>query len=228
MASHDDIEAAEAYAFLRVLAPKLEQLRRRLVASNELLQAADVDTGRLTAVVETQLALKDFLSGLSNFAGLVEPIDILLGLLREETIAAESADEPQDGPPPHTPELQTAPAEAPAAGKRHDPASTQTWLRIGTASAVDKLVNAGMAASNAENFVERVYAGIGLTQSDGMPITADTIKNWLGSSNAGWRRKRLLTRKPASQQRGPAAMLEAQERVKEFALMFKRMAASDS
>ena len=218
MAARDDIDATEAYAFLRVLAPKLEQLRRRLVASNELLKSADAETARLTAVVETQLALKDFLSGLSNFAGLVEPIDILLALLSEE--AAEPGAQIAEAPAPKVPSPKAV------AGKRQDPALSQAWLRIGTLSAMDKLINAGMSATGAETFVERVYDNIGLMQHDGTPITTETIKEWFGPAGGSWRRKRTLARKPgATQARGPAAVQEAQERVKEFAQMFKKMAA---
>ena len=218
MAVKDDIEATEAFAFLRVLAPKLEQLRRRLVASNELLKSADVETARVTAVVETQLALKDFLSGLSNFADLVEPIDILLGLLSEEEAAEPEIETPQ------APAANVPPPKA-TTGKRQDGAVSNAWLRVGTLSAMDKLINAGMSTTGAETFVERVYDNIGLTH-DGEPITTETIKEWCGPAGGGWRRKRTLVRKPgATQARGPAAVQEAQERVKEFALIFKKMAA---
>ena len=94
---------------------------------------------------------------------------------------------------------------------------------------MDKLIKAGLPTTGAETFVERVYDNIGLTQKDGAPITTETIKEWAGPPGGGWRRKRTPARKPgAAQARGPAAIQEAQERVKEFALLFKRMAAGSS
>src|SRR6185295_15446371 len=81
---HNNINADEAFAFLEVVAPKLEQLRRRLATSKMLLTAGDPDKGRLDAIVESQLAFKEFVGGMANLQEFVEPIDLLLEVLSQE------------------------------------------------------------------------------------------------------------------------------------------------
>lgn len=219
-----DLNANEAYAFLRVLAPKLEQLRAGLAASNEHLKDPGAPDARLSAIIEAQLAVKEFLSGLANFSPLIEPIDILLGLLNEDTVDAPAVPEPPLEP--RQPEPPPAPASASPANPRAKAAvSPDAWLRIGTLSAVDRLIAAGMAAQYAGEHVAGLYAKIGLTLSGGAPVTGETIKHWSGPG--GWRKKSALKPRGGAQPaRGPAAMLQAQARVAELANLFKKMSAA--
>jgi len=228
----DDIEAAEAYAFLKVVAPKLEQLRRRLVLAKGLLGGDDPEQARLGAIVESQLALKEFLAALPDFNALVEPIDVLLDAVREE--AADVAEAPTADAVEPAPE---APAPPPPAAKLPDPPARpdltaragvpdDAWLRVGTAVALEKLTNAGMAAGGAEFYLEQLYATIGLRTPDGASITVATIKDWrtdvVGPGAGAWRRGGLMKRRGPG--KGPASLQDAKARVDEIAVMFKKMA----
>ncbi|MEQ1865963.1 MAG: hypothetical protein ABL996_15105 [Micropepsaceae bacterium] len=232
--SNDEIGAAEAYAFLRVLAPKLAQLKQRLRSANDRLKIDDADDGRVNALIEAQLALKDFLNGLQDFNALVEPIDIVVQALREEAVEQQA---PLPAPPAPAPpvvppiaEPVAAPSVEPVvASKRTKPEiSPDAWLRIGTITAVQKLINAGMSAANAESYLANTYASIGLTQRDGAPITVEQIRAWLGPRAGSWRNNSAVKRKMGglAAPRGPAALTEAQSRVDELSAIFKRMAAS--
>lgn len=207
----DDIGTTEAYAFLRALAPKLAQLKQRLAAANERLKLDGPDEGRLNSLIDAQLALKEFLSGLSDFSALVEPIDIVVGALRDE--AAE-----QKPPPP--------PPPAPARAKVD--ANPEAWLRVGTLTAVQKLINAGMSAANAEHYLANTYASLGLRQRDGTPVCVQVIKTWAGPRTGSWRNQTMMKRRMGglAAPKGPGALMEAQARVDELSAIFKRMTAS--
>jgi hypothetical protein len=208
---NEEIGTAEALAFLRALAPKLAQLKQRLAAAGEKLKIDGPGDGRLNALIDAQLALKEFLSGLADFSALVEPIDIVVAALREE--AAEQK-------PPAPPVL------APARAKVET--SPEAWLRVGTAAAVQKLINAGMPQASAEHYLANTYAGLGLTQRDGTPICVDVIKTWFGSRTASWRNQSATRRRMGglAGSKGPGALTEAQARVDELSAIFKRMAAT--
>jgi hypothetical protein len=228
--SNDEIGAAEAYAFLRVLAPKLAQLKQRLRTANDRLKIDGADEGRVNALIDAQLALKDFLTGLQDFNALVEPIDIVVQALREEAVEQK---EPIAAPPV-VPPIAEQPLAAPSvepvvAPRRAKPEiSPDAWLRIGTITAVQKLINAGMSAANAESYLANTYASIGLTQRDGAPITIEQIRAWLGPRAGGWRNNTAVKRKLGglAAPRGPAALTEAQSRVDELSAIFKRMTAT--
>ena len=233
--SNDEIGTAEAYAFLRVLAPKLAQLKQRLRTANERLKIDDADDARVNALIEAQLALKDFLTGLQDFNALVEPIDIVVQALREEAVEQQAPLPAVPTPaPPVVPPIAESPVAAPSvepavAARRAKPdVSPDAWLRIGTITAVQKLITAGMSATNAESYLANTYASIGLTQRDGAPITVEQIRAWLGPRAGSWRNNSAVKRKMGglAAPRGPAALTEAQSRVDELSAIFKRMAAS--
>lgn len=203
-ARRDDANAAEAYAFLKVLAPKLEQLRRRLADANELLGREDEPASRLNAIIESQLALKEFVGGLANMSGLVAPLDVLLALLNEEEAPAE---------PP-------APAEQPKPAPASDAPSADGWLRVGTMIAVERLLEAGVPEEKAVQRVERAFGEVNLTLPSGAPITVKLIKNWSAPKGGGWRKK--LKSQPSAP-RSPTAVADAQRRVAKLAEIFKRM-----
>jgi hypothetical protein len=71
MAKGEAIEATEAYAFVGVVAPRLEQLRRRLAAAKGQLTSGDPETARLNAIIESQLAIKELLAWITNLSALV-------------------------------------------------------------------------------------------------------------------------------------------------------------
>src|SRR5262245_1278353 len=102
VSKREEIDADEAFAFLGVVAPKLEQLRGRLSAAKTTLHTGDPESARLNAIVESQLAIKEFLSGIANLVPLVEPIDVLLEAVREEPVEPvteeELSPEPADEP----------------------------------------------------------------------------------------------------------------------------------
>lgn len=208
--NNDEIGPAEAYAFLRALAPKLAQLKQRLAAANEQLKADGPGDGRLNALIDAQLALKDFLSGLTDFSTLLYPIDIVVGALREEAV--------EQKPPTPTPTPTRAKVEA----------SPEAWLRVGTISAVHKLINAGMSAANAEHYLANTYSSLGLKQRDGTPICIEVIKTWLGPRTGSWRNRSMMKRRLGglAAPKGPGALMEAQARVDELSAIFKRMAAT--
>ena len=215
--SRDEIEAGEAYAFLRVLAPKLAQLKQRLRGANDQLKTGGPDEGRLNALIEAQLALKEFLAGLADLNALVEPIDIVVAALREEAVERQA---PQRAVPQVEPAIPAPRAKADS--------SPEAWLRVGTITAVQKLINAGMSAANAESYLANTYAAIGLTQRDGSPISIELIKTWLGPRVGAWRRNTSMKRKIGGlgAPRGPGALVEAQARVDELSAIFKKMAAT--
>ena len=237
--SNDEIGAAEAYAFLRVLAPKLAQLKQRLRIANDRLKIDDAHEERLNALIEAQLALKDFLTGLQDFNALVEPIDIVVQALREEAVEQQAPltfQSPHCRPRHRSPRLRLPHRRSPrylsnplVAPRRAKPdISPDAWLRVGTITAVQKLINAGMSAINAENYLANTYASIGLTQRDGAPITIEQIRAWLGPRAGGWRNNSAVKRKMGglAAPRGPAALTEAQARVDELSAIFKKMAAT--
>ena len=202
------IKADEAFAFLEVIAPKLEQLRRRLAASKLLLMQGDLDQGRLDAIIESQLAFKEFVAGIANLQEFVEPIDLLLDVLGQESAemaAQPAAVAPDYGyePAPAAPAYSAEPAPAeivePPPPPRHvetpsveareptpvvaNPAPAAAtrgdgWLHVGTVIATERLIKAGMQLASAESYVERTYSHIGLTQADGRPISIQDIKAW--------------------------------------------------
>lgn len=219
--SSDEIGAAEAYAFLRVLAPKLAQLKQRLRRADDQLKSGGPDEGRLNALIEAQLALKDFLAGLPEFSSLVGPIDTVVDALRDEAIEQST---PLVAPPIAA--RPVAPVIAPRPAKPES--ETDAWLRIGTIAAVQKLINAGMSAINAENYLANSYASIGLVQRDGAPISIEQIRAWLGPRAGGWRNNSAVKRKTGglAAPRGPAALMEAQSRVDDLSAIFKKMSAT--
>jgi hypothetical protein len=245
--SKHEIEATEAYAFLNVVAPKLEQLRRRLAAASAQLKLADPEKGRLAAIAESQLALKEFLTSIPNLGALVEPLDIVLDAVREDG-EGEGADEaPPSGPsaptaleppppPIPVPDLLTPMPAAPPAttmptarklAEKSDAQHDDVWLRVGTAIVVEKLVAAGMTANNAEAYVSEAYDAIDLRQRDGGAISAEAIREWRSRfiGGGGWRRKGALKRRvggAASAMGNP--LTDAKARVDEIAMVFKKIA----
>lgn len=264
-----DSRADEIYAFLEVVAPKLEQLRRRLSASKLLLNQGDPDQGRLDAIIESQLAFKEFLSGIANLSGLVEPIDVLLEALNQESAALQTAEaeqapvaepvtpvvivrvvaEPEPAPEPEpvvvvaaaqpvasvvaqpvAPPAPIAPVIAtPIAPALVSNASPQGegWLQIGTVIAVEKLTKAGMPAAGAEAYIERLYADVGLTQTDGRPILVDDVKGWrakvLGRASSAWRRNQVGKARTAGLGKPQPTLADITARVDELAHIFKKM-----
>lgn len=225
-----DLEADEAYAFLNVVAPKLEQLRRRLIIANEHLKSADPETARLNAIVESQTAIREFLTGIPHLSTLAEPIEVLLDAVREEPPAEPQVDEVEDDPPPveappPAPPLELAPTRTPAATQQST-ASPDAWLRAGTALVVEKLTGAGMVQAAAESYVADLYTSLALTTADGVPITIEVVKDWRGafttSRPRAWRGGSALKRKVSA--RGVNPIVEARARAAEMAAVFKKMA----
>lgn len=218
MSNNDAIAAAEAYAFLDVVAPKLEQLRKRLAVANGHLKASDPDQGRLNAIIETQLAFKDFLASLVNLSPLGEPIDLLLEALREEAMERPEL-EPVKTEPPPPPPLAVPPAQKNG--------STPMWLRVGTAIMAERLIGAGMTVTSAHVHLANVFASVGLCDGDGSPISDQIIKQWrtkvIGPAASVRGRQKLMKRRVGS---GAAQETVAQvkERVAELAVIFRQMA----
>lgn len=232
VAANKRIDSDEAFAFLKVVAPKLEQLRRRLVAANELLESGDPETARLNAITESQLAVREFLGGIPHLSSLVAPIDALLDAVREEPEEPPPEDvappppEPLAEPPaPPEPQIEPAPVKpvAPVADAPRPP-TVDRWLQIGTVLAVQRLMAASMPEASAELYVRDAYAMINLRLRDASPITEATIKEWrsqfTSARRPGWR-KTGLRRKAAG---GVATLAEAKQRVAEMAATFKHMA----
>jgi hypothetical protein len=222
------IEAAEVYAFVEVVAPRLEQLRRRLVSANNQLKTGDPETARLAAIMESQLAIKEFLNGITHLAPLTEPIDALLEAIRDES-AEREAPPPEPPPPePAAPPPAPVPLADTAKPSRNQEAPADMWLRVGTAIAIERLMNAGMPVASAESYVQQSYAAVGLRQFDGSPISDETVREWrvkfAGPAAGGWRRKAALKQRIGSQARGANTLSEAQRRVDQMAALFKRMA----
>lgn len=239
MSDSDELAADEAYAFLNVVAPRLEQLRRRLVVANNHLKSGDPEQARLNAILESQTAIREFLTSIPHLSSLAEPIDVLLEAVREEPApeapaAIEEAPEP-DPPPEDEPEQPALPAAQPPVSVTTAPAPTpgqdqppaDTWLQIGTALMVERLITAGMPLASAEPHVEGVYALIGLNQADGSPISLSTIRTWrsgfVSVRQGGWRGTSALKRKVATRP-GVNPIVDAQQRVADMASIFKKMA----
>ena len=244
MSKSDELAADEAFAFLNVVAPKLEQLRRRLVVANAHLKSGDPDQARLNAILESQTALREFLVSIPHLSTLADPIDALLEAIREDPAPPETtesaeeipAPEPESnlepeapGPtqPPSQPS-QAAPAStARATGQDQPPPASDVWLQIGTALMVERLTTAGMPQASAETHVESAYALIGLSQPNGSPISLNTIRNWCGGfisvRQGGWRGNAALKRKVTGR-RGVNPVVEAQQRVADMAAVFKKIA----
>lgn len=236
MSKRAEIDATEAYAFLGVVAPKLEQLRRRFVVANEHLKSGDPETARLNAIIESQLAIKEFMTALTDLRDLIEPIDIVLEAVREEQAApAAAAEVPVPEPsPPEPPPAEPAPPKPVApvveVAKRPtrpnlDQASGEAWLQIGTALAIERLVAAGMTVPNAEFHLGDVYATVGLTQEDGTPISEAVIKEWrskFGARKNSWRTGSIKRRVTASKSGNP--LNDAKARINDMAGTFLRMA----
>lgn len=236
MSNSDELAADEAYAFLNVVAPKLEQLRRRLVVANNHLKSSDPEQARLNAILESQTAIREFLAGIPHLSALVEPIDVLLDAVREDpapepNAATEDAPEPEpevEPEPPPAPPPQPAMAMTPAAVSpaRQDQGPSDAWLQVGTALIVDRLTNAGMPANSAESHVYDLYASLKLSQANGSPISVETIRDWRSGfvsarKGGGWRGnaiKRKVTTRP-----GVNPVVDAQQRVAEMAAIFKKM-----
>jgi hypothetical protein len=231
----DELAAEEAYAFLNVVAPKLEQLRRRLVVANNHLRSGDPDQARLNAIVESQTAIREFLVSIPHLSALAEPIDVLLEAVREEPapLAPDAVkDEPEaegevEPDPAPQEELQPAPPPGPGspAGAGQPPPS-DVWLQIGTALMIQRLTTAGMPQPAAESHVESAYALIGLNQANGSPISLNTIRTWcsgfISVRQGGWRGNAALKRKVTGR-RGVNPVVEAQQRVADMAAVFKKM-----
>jgi len=233
VSTSDELAAAEAYAFLNVVAPKLEQLRRRLVVANAHLKSGDPDQARLNAILESQTAVREFLLSIPHLSALAEPIDVLLDAVREDPAPqAETAVEEEQEPereiePDPAPQEQlspAAPAAAPPAGQSPAP---DTWLQIGTALMIERLTTAGMPQASAESHVESAFALIGLTQANGSPISINTIRTWcsgfISVRQGGWRGSAALKRQVTGR-RGVNPVVEAQQRVADMAAVFKKMA----
>ena len=223
MTAKNRIDPEEAFAFLNVVAPKLEPLRRRLIAADKVLKAGDPETARLSAITESQLAVREFLGGIPHLSSLVDPIDALLEAVREEM------EEPPPppvalAPDPVPPPAQIEPAPAMPAAETPGPPSGDKWLQIGTVLAVHRLVAAGMQESAAELHVRDAFAAIGLRLRDASPITEAAIKDWrsqfTSARRAGWRGNPALRRKAGG---NVAALAEAKKRVAEMAATFKHM-----
>lgn len=232
MSKSERLAADEAYAFLNVVAPRLEQLRRRLVVANGHLKSADPEQARLNAILESQAAFREFLAGIPHLSTLAEPIDILLEAVREDP--SPTGDESIEGPPqlaePNEPVPPAAPAPPPQGMPAPPPSEhhpSETWLQIGTALMIERLTTAGMPLASAEPHVESVYALVGLTQPDGNPISLNVIRAWRGGfisvRQGGWRGNAALKRKVTSR-RGVNPVVEAQQRVADMAAIFKKMA----
>jgi hypothetical protein len=239
----DELAADEAYAFLNVVAPRLEQLRRRLVVANNHLKSADPEQARLNAILESQTAIREFLISIPHLSALAEPIDVLLEAVREEPApdASQAVEEPLELEPEPEPESEphvelepppAAPAPQPAAtpaalpfATRQDQPPADAWLQIGTALMVERLTSAGMSPTNAESHVEVLYATVGLSQANGGPISLETIRNWrsrFGSARQGAWRGSALKRKVTAR-RGVNPIVDAQQRIAELAAVFKKM-----
>jgi hypothetical protein len=232
----DELAADEAYAFLNVVAPKLEQLRRRLVVANNHLKSGDPEQARLNAIMESQTAIREFLVSIPHLSALAEPIDVLLEAVREDPApqtpeAVEDDPEPEaDAGPDPAPQDELQPASpsmaAPVADAGQPPPS-DTWLQIGTALMVERLTTAGMPQAAAESHVESAYGLIGLSQANGSPISLNTIRTWcsgfISVRQGGWRGNAALKRKVTGR-RGVNPVVEAQQRVSDMAAVFKKMA----
>lgn len=233
MSKSDELAADEAYAFLNVVAPRLEQLRRRLVVANNHLKSADPEQARLNAILESQTAIREFLVSIPHLSALAEPIDVLLEAVREDPApeTSEAVEEWPEPAEPDEPEPPAAPAPqplgTPAAAPGQDQAPADTWLQVGTALMIERLTTAGMPLASAEPHVESVYALIGLTQANGSPISLDTIRAWrsgfVSVRQGGWRGNAAVKRKVTGR-RGINPVVEAQQRVTEMAAIFKKMA----
>lgn len=232
MSKSDKLAADEAYAFLNVVAPKLEQLRRRLVVANSHLKSADPEQARLNAILESQTAIREFLAGIPHLSTLAEPVDILLEAVREDPAPAayEAIDRTPELAEPNGPAPRAAPAP-PSQGMPAHPSSedqpSDTWLQIGTALMIERLTTAGMPLASAEPHVESAYALVGLTQPDGSPISLNVIRAWrsgfMSVRQGGWRGNAALKRKVTSR-RGVNPIVEAQQRVADMAAIFKKIA----
>jgi hypothetical protein len=227
------IDSAEAYAFLSVVAPKLEQFRRRMVVANNHLKGDDPEMARINAIVESQLAVKEFMSALADLSQLVEPIDIVLEAVREEPPApieetpAPETPAPEPEPEPAPVQAAAPPAEttaAPAKPKRDQLPPADAWLQIGTSIAFDRLTAAGMSPSSAEFHLEDVYATVGLKHPDGGPISEATIREWrtkFGARHGSWRNAAIKRR--ASPSKSGNALTDAKARVSDMATTFMKM-----
>lgn len=242
MSKNDELAEDEAYAFLNVVAPKLEQLRRRLVVANNHLKSHDPEQARLNAIVESQTAIREFLTGIPHLSNLVEPIDVLLDAVSEDPApAAQAPDavEPVEEPPelepepeleaepqPASPSPQPAVAAPPAASAPKQDQPSDAWLRIGTALMLERLTNAGMPAASAETHLADIYATLGLSQASGSPISPDMIREWrsgfVSARKAAWRGNAL--KRKVSGRPGINPVVEAQQRVADMAATFKKMA----
>lgn len=210
MTAKNLIDPEVAFAFLNVVAPKLEQLRRRLVAADKVLKEGNPETARLNAITESQLAVREFLVGIPPLSSLVDPIDTLLEAVREE---------PEESAPP--------PAAAPAvpAGDTPPSPNVDRWLQVGTVLAVQRLMAAGMAETPAELFVRDAFAAISLRLHDASPITDAAIKEWRNQLKSarrgrGWRGGSPLRRKTGG---GITTLAEAKQRVADLAATLKHM-----
>jgi len=238
VSNSDELAADEAYAFLNVVAPKLEQLRRRLVVANNHLKSSDPEQARLNAILESQTAIREFLAGIPHLSALVEPIDVLLDAVREDpapepNAAIEDAPEPEPEPepevepdPPATTPPQPATTPAAASLARRDQGPSDAWLQIGTALIVDRLTNAGMPPNSAESHVYDLYASLKLSQANGSPISVETIRDWRSGyvsarKGGGWRGNTI--RRKVTTRTGINPVVDAQQRVAEMAAIFKKM-----
>jgi hypothetical protein len=232
----DELAADEAYAFLNVVAPKLEQLRRRLVVANNHLRSDDPEQARLNAILESQTAIREFLISIPHLSTLVEPIDVLLEAVHEDPAPQVPAPVEDDPEPEADEDLDPAPQEelqpaaslmatSPAGAGQAPP--SDIWLQIGTALMVERLTTAGMPQAAAESHVEGAFAVIGLNQASGSPISVNTIRTWcsgfISVRQGGWRGNATLKRKVTGR-RGVNPVVEAQQRVMDMAAVFKKMA----
>jgi len=234
VSNSDELAADEAYAFLNVVAPRLEQLRRRLVVANNHLASGDPEQARLNAILESQTAIREFLAAIPHLSGLVEPIDVLLDAVREDpapepNATIEDAPEPEpevEPDPPPTPPPQPAMTPVAASPARQDQGPSDAWLQIGTALIVDRLTSAGMPANSAESHVYDLYASLKLSQANGSPISVETIRDWRSGfvstrKGGGWRGNAI--RRKVTTRTGINPVVEAQQRVAEMAAIFKKM-----
>jgi hypothetical protein len=230
----DELAADEAYAFLNVVAPKLEQLRRRLVVANDHLRSSDPEQARLNAILESQTAIREFLVSIPHLSSLAEPIDVLLDAVREDPAPAaeaveDDAEPERDADPDPAPqeEIQPAASSIAASPAGAGSARSDVWLQIGTALMIERLTTAGMPQAAAESHVESAYALIGLNQPNGNPISLSTIRTWcsgfISVRQGGWRGNAALKRKVTGR-RGVNPVVEAQQRVADMAAVFKKMA----
>jgi hypothetical protein len=236
VSNSDELATDEAYAFLNVVAPRLEQLRRRLVVANNHLKSGDPEQARLNAILESQTAIREFLASIPHLSALVEPIDVLLDAVREDpapepNAALEDAPEPEPEPevepdPPPTPPPPPAMTPAVASPARQNHGPSDAWLQIGTALIVDRLTNAGMPANSAESHVYDLYASLKLSQANGSPISVETIRDWRSGfasarKGGGWRGNTI--RRKVTTRTGINPVVDAQQRVAEMAAIFKKM-----